>query len=152
MSNKDTGNDEASNDERSQITKPHTDHLTTQYHRNVLIVRQHLSIDEIIRANQTALDSLQEVWNRQCDMAAEAFRGLFVVIDRSVEMGNSVDPRISQYAERSRQVFENSLAHTREMTDMTTAATKELIMRAGCQARRYTEALQPAPTPAQPKR
>jgi hypothetical protein len=136
MSKKDT-----EDHEKRQKLQLSTDHLTTGYHLNVLIARQHLSIDEIIKANRTALDSLQNVWSRQCDMAAEAFRSLSIVIDRSAETGNAIDPGISEFAERSRQEFEKSLTHTREMTDMTIAATKELITQANCQARKYTEEL-----------
>lgn len=135
---------EAETDERGKGQRLYTDRLTTRYHLNVLIARQHLSIDEIIKANQTALDSLQNVWARQCDMAAEAFRILSIVIDNCVETGTTVDPRIFECAERSRQLFEKSLAHTREMTDKTTATTKELISRASRQAREYTEALHQA--------
>jgi len=139
--------EDAQTDAGDRKTRPDADRITTEYHLNALISRQQLSIEEIITANQVALDSIQNVWSRQCDMAAEAFRSLSIVIGKSAEAGNAIDPQVSEYAERSRQVFEKSLAHTRELTDMTTIATKELIVRAGRQARKYMEALQQAPGP-----
>jgi hypothetical protein len=133
--------EDSESDARDQKTRSDANCITAEYHLNAPIARQHLSIDEIITANQVALDSLQNVWSRQCDMAAEAFRSLSIIISRSAEAGHAVDPQVSEYAERSRQVFEKSLAHTRELTDMTAVATKELIVRAGRQARKYVEAL-----------
>jgi hypothetical protein len=138
---------DAQTDARDRKTRPAADRITTEYHLNALIARQYLSIDEIVTANQVALDNLQNVWSRQCDMAAEAFRSLSTVIDKSAKAGHAVDPQISEYARRSRQVFEKSLAHTRELTDMTTAATKALVVQAGRQARKHMEALHQASGP-----
>jgi hypothetical protein len=138
MSKKDAETDEK---------RPDAGSVTAEFHLNALIARQHLSIDEIITANRVALDSLKNVWSRQCDMAAEAFRGLSIVISRSAEAGYEVDPQIFEYAERSRRVFEKSLVHTRELTDMTTAAMKELMVQTGRQAHKYMEALHPASGP-----
>lgn len=124
--------------------RPDAGRVTAEFHLNLLIARQHRSIDEIITANRAALDSLQNVWSCQCGLAVEAFRGLSIVISRSAEMGYEVDPKIFEYAERSRRDFEKSLAHARELTDMTTAATKELMVQIGRQARKYMEVLHEA--------
>lgn len=141
--------EDAETGERDRKAGPDTPRATGEHHLSALVARQHLSIDEIVTANQVALDSLQNVWSRQCDMAAEAFRGLSIVIGSSAEAGHDIDPRIAEYAERSRQVFEKSLAHTRELTDMTSVAAKELVVRAGRQARKTVEALHQASGPSQ---
>jgi hypothetical protein len=125
-------------DASAVVKRPATSHITAEYHLNALTARHRQAIDEIVTANQATLDNLQIIWSRQCDMAVEALRGLSTIMAESAaEPSRTVDPRISEYAARSRQVFENNLVLTRELTEIAAATTKELNMRASRQARQH---------------
>ncbi|MGE3714632.1 MAG: phasin family protein, partial [Alphaproteobacteria bacterium] len=91
---------------------------------NQLLTTQRRNMEAFATANQTVVESAQAISRRQAEVARDSVEH---VLQASKEMmnGSSPESSMAKHADFTRDMFENSLSHMREMVEMATKCSFE---------------------------
>ena len=103
------------------------------------LARSHYkNLKALAEANKLALEGMQAVVSRQCEIGRQAMNEFSSMIAEFAQRSGSPEDRLAKHAEYSKQALEKGVSHTREIRDVMRKSSTEA---ANVIIRRMTESL-----------